>query len=235
MGEDDLPPDPSVLFDQMPSMVASMIHKLYVIGDPPDYEPTGDRTVTAMASARGVEPLEMLYDLSLEDDGRALMMLPMFNYVEENHDVIREQLLHPAGVSGLSDGGAHCGMICDASIPTFMVTHWTRDRTRGDQLPLEWVVKKQISRHRISLRPGRPGNPGGGQAGRHANVIDHQALTSAFSPGGPRPARRGSPPRPAGRRLCGHGGGRRGDPQQRRRYRGPAWSAGARHPVVARL
>ena len=176
LGEDDLPPDPSVLFDQMPSMVASMIHKLYVIGDPPDYEPTGDRTVTAMAEARGVDPLEMLYDLSLEDDGRALMMLPMFNYVEENHDVIREQLLHPAGVSGLSDGGAHCGMICDASIPTFMLTHWTRDRTRGEQLPLEWVVKKQT--HDTASLYGL-GDRGSLEVGKRAdaNVIDHQALT----------------------------------------------------------
>ncbi|MDE0215283.1 MAG: amidohydrolase family protein, partial [bacterium] len=176
LGEDDLPPDPSVLFDQMPSMVASMIHKLYVIGDPPDYEPTHDRTVTAMAEARGVDPLEMLYDLSLEDDGRALMMLPMFNYVEENHDVIREQLLHPAGVSGLSDGGAHCGMICDASIPTFMLTHWTRDRTRGEQLPLEWVVKKQT--HDTASLYGL-GDRGSLEVGKRAdaNVIDHQALT----------------------------------------------------------
>ena len=104
------------------------------------------------------------------------MMLPMFNYYEENHDVIREQLLHPAGVSGLSDGGAHCGMICDASIPTFMLTHWTRDRTRGEQLPLEWVVKKQS--HDTASLYGL-GDRGTLEAGKRAdiNVIDHQALT----------------------------------------------------------
>jgi len=176
LGEDDLPSDPTVLFDQMPAVVASMTHKLYVIGDPPDYEPPGDRRVAAMAEARGAEPLEVLYDLCLEDDGHALMMLPMFNYCEENHDVIREQLLHPAGVSGLSDGGAHCGMICDASIPTFMLTHWARDRSRGEQLPLEWVVKKQTcdtaSLYGLSDR-------GTLEAGKRAdiNVIDHRALT----------------------------------------------------------
>ncbi len=176
LGEDDLPSDPTVLFDQMPAVVASMTHKLYVIGDPPDYEPLGDRTVAAMAEARGAEPLEVLYDLCLEDDGHALMMLPMFNYCEENHDVIREQLLHPSGVSGLSDGGAHCGMICDASIPTFMLTHWARDRSRGEQLPLEWVVKKQTcdtaSLYGLSDR-------GTLEAGKRAdiNVIDHRALT----------------------------------------------------------
>ncbi|WP_420638989.1 N-acyl-D-amino-acid deacylase family protein [Candidatus Poriferisocius sp.] len=176
LAEDDLPPNPNVLFDQMPALVARMLHRLYVIGDPPDYEPTGDRTVAALAEARGVEPMEMLYDLCLEDDGHALMMLPMFNYFEENHDVIREQLLHPAGVSGLSDGGAHCGMICDASIPTFMLTHWTRDRSRGEQLPLEWVVKKQT--HDTAALYGL-GDRGTLEVGKRAdvNVIDHQALT----------------------------------------------------------
>ena len=85
-------------------------------------------------------------------------------------------LLHPAGVSGLSDGGAHCGMICDASIPTFMLTHWTRDRTRGEQLPLEWVVKKQT--HDTASLYGL-GDRGTLEVGKRAdaNVIDHQALT----------------------------------------------------------
>ena len=85
----------------------------------------------------------MLYDLMLEQDGRALLMLPFFNYADGNHDAIREMLTHPAGVSGLSDGGAHCGMICDASMPTYLLTHWARDRTPGRALPLEYVVRKQ--------------------------------------------------------------------------------------------
>ncbi len=81
----------------------------------------------------------------LEDEGHAMAMMPIFNYVNGNHDAIREMLLHPQAVSGLSDGGAHCGMICDASIPTFMLSHWARDRSRGEKLPLEWVVKKQTN------------------------------------------------------------------------------------------
>ena len=118
---------------------------LYVLGDPPDYEPTPDRTVTALAAARGVDPMTQLYDLLLEQDGRALLMLPFFNYADGNHDAIRDMLTHPAGVSGLSDGGAHCGMICDASMPTYLLTHWARDRARGERLPLEYVVRKQTS------------------------------------------------------------------------------------------
>ena len=67
----------------------------------------------------------------LEDEGLAMTLLPIYNYAWESHDVIREMLLHPQSVSGLSDGGAHCGMICDASIPTYMLTHWARDRLAG--------------------------------------------------------------------------------------------------------
>ena len=115
----------------------SSLDRIYSLGDPPDYEPTDDRTIAALAAADGVDPLEKLYDVMLEHDAQHLLMLPFFNYVDRNHDAIREMLLHPAGVSGLSDGGAHCFLICDASIPTFMLTHWARDRYRGEQLPLD--------------------------------------------------------------------------------------------------
>ena len=74
-----------------------------------------------------------------------MLLMPVFNYAAGDCEAIREQLTHPYGVSGLSDGGAHCGMSCDASIPTFLLTHWARDRTRGEKLELEWVVKKQAS------------------------------------------------------------------------------------------
>ena len=93
-------------------------------------------------------------------------MLPFFNYAERNHDAIREMLLHPGGVSGLSDGGAHCGLICDASIPTFMLTHWARDRVRGDTLPLEYLVKKQTSDTAALYGLGDRGVLHAGQEGR---------------------------------------------------------------------
>jgi N-acyl-D-aspartate/D-glutamate deacylase len=143
LAETDRAPDPTKIFDGMTDAVRMSLHRLYVIGDPPDYEPTQDRCVTAIAASRGVDPLEAAYDLFAEGDGTNMLMMPVFNYAEGNHDAIREQLTHPYCVSGLSDGGAHCGMICDASIPTFMLTHWARDRSRGEKLPLEWIVKKQ--------------------------------------------------------------------------------------------
>ena len=117
--------------------------RLYTMGDPPDYEPTAERTVSAIARERGQDPLATMYDLMLEGDAGAMLMLPMFNYSNGNHDAIREMMTHPAGVLGLSDGGAHCSMICDASYPTFLLTHWARDRHRGDKLPLEYVIRKQ--------------------------------------------------------------------------------------------
>jgi N-acyl-D-amino-acid deacylase len=143
LSEDDLPVDPTLLFDGMFALVQYSLGRLYALGNPPDYEPTPDRTVAAIAKERNEDPLSTLYDLMLERDASAMLMLPLFNYAEGNHDAIREMMLHPAGVLGLSDGGAHCGMICDASYPTFLLTHWARDRYRGEKLSLEYVIRKQ--------------------------------------------------------------------------------------------
>jgi N-acyl-D-amino-acid deacylase len=96
-----------------------------------------------LAAASGRSPLEVAYDAMLANDGRGLLYVPILNYAEGGLEPIREMLLHPRSVSGLADGGAHCGVICDASMPTFMLTHWVRDRSRGERLPLEWVVRKQ--------------------------------------------------------------------------------------------
>ena len=176
LAEDDLPGDPSLLFDGMFALVQHSLHRLYALGDPPDYEPTPDRTVVAIAKARGEDPLATLYDLMLERDGSAMLMLPFFNYADGNHDAIREMMLHPAGVLGLSDGGAHCGMICDASYPTFLLTHWARDRHRGDKLSLEYVVRKQTrdTAHLFGLTDRGTIEPG---KKADINVIDMDALT----------------------------------------------------------
>ena len=112
----------------------------------------------------------------LESDADAMLMLPFYNYYYGNHDAIREMLTHPAGVSGLSDGGAHCGMICDASYPTFLLTHWARDRHRGEKLPLEFVVRKQS--HDTAQLFGLS-DRGVIEVGKRGdlNVIDMDALT----------------------------------------------------------
>ena len=176
LSEDDLPVDPTQLFDGMFALVQHSLGRLYALGNPPDYEPTPDRTVTAIAKARGEDPLSTLYDLMLESNATAMLMLPLFNYADGNHDAIREMMLHPAGVLGLSDGGAHCGMICDASYPTFLLTHWARDRHRGEKLSLEYVIRKQ-SRDTAYLFG--LGDRGTIEPGKKAdvNVIDMDALT----------------------------------------------------------
>jgi N-acyl-D-aspartate/D-glutamate deacylase len=129
----------------MPSFFDDLAGRLFVLGTPPDYEPGPERCVAAIARTEGVEPEAKLFDLLVANDGRDLLLLPAFNYSNGDSEITREMLLHPAAVLGLSDGGAHCGVICDASQPTWMLTHWTRDRSRGERLPLELVVKRQTS------------------------------------------------------------------------------------------
>ena len=176
LAEDDLPIDPTKLFDGMFMLAQNAANRLYHIGEPPDYEPTVERTVAAIAERRGVDPLAAMYDLMLEADAGAMLMYPMFNYSDGNHDAIREMLTHPAGVLGLSDGGAHCSMICDASYPTFLLTHWARDRHRGEKLPLEYVIRKQS--HDTAQLYGMS-DRGVIAVGKKAdlNVIDLDALT----------------------------------------------------------
>ncbi len=116
---------------------------MYLLGDEPDYEPTLDHTVAAMAAQRGVDPAELAYDHMLSDGGRGLFYIAHLNYAEGNLDPSYRMMTDAGTVPGLSDGGAHVGMICDASFPTTNVTHWTRDRTRGPQLPLEYIIQAQ--------------------------------------------------------------------------------------------
>jgi N-acyl-D-amino-acid deacylase len=113
---------------------------MFPLGEPPDYEPTPDMSVAAIARREGRTEEEVLYDLMLRHDGRELVLFTLGGYSHGSLDDMKEMLLHPNSALGLSDGGAHCGVICDASAPTFMLSHWARDRTNG--LPLEFVVKK---------------------------------------------------------------------------------------------
>jgi N-acyl-D-aspartate/D-glutamate deacylase len=176
LGEKDLPPDPAKQFDAMFAMIQHGLGNLYAIGNPPDYEPTPDRTVAAIAEARGADPLATLYDLMLEDNAGAMLMMPFFNYAEGNHDAIYDMISHPAAVSGLSDGGAHCGLICDASYPTYLLTHWARDRHRGPRFSLEHMVRKQTLDTATLFGLSDRGVI---QVGKKAdfNVIDMDALT----------------------------------------------------------
>ncbi len=150
--------------------------RTFVLGDPPDYEPGPERSLAGLAAARGVSPLEVAYAEMARDGGQGLLYIPILNYALGNLDHVREMMLHPQGLIGLADGGAHCGTICDASMPTFMLTHWTRDRSRGERLPLEYVVKKQT--HDTARLYGL-GDRGTVEPGALAdfNLIDYDALS----------------------------------------------------------
>ena len=125
--------------------IATRWDRMYLLGDPPDYEPGPERSIAAMAERAGQTPQEFCYDYLTGGDGSRMLYFPVTNYVHGDLAVVQEMITDPHTVLGLSDGGAHCGVICDASLCTYMITHWVRDRSRGDRLPLEFVIKRQTS------------------------------------------------------------------------------------------
>ena len=142
LAEENLPEDPNRQYESIADNMAYMFEKLFVLGDPPDYEPTRDRSIAGIAEASGKDPWEVLYDSIA---GGALLLGAFTNYANGSQDHLAVMLENPDTVLGLSDGGAHVRFICDASLPTYMLTHWTRDRTRGDRLSLESIVRKQTA------------------------------------------------------------------------------------------
>ena len=125
------------------SLLERMADRIWPIGDDLDYEPPLHTSVGAIAARTGRSTGDVLYDMILERPADALFMIPVNNYAHNTFDALHEMITHPQAVLGLADGGAHVAIICDASIPTTMLTHWTRDRTRGPKLSLPFVVKRQ--------------------------------------------------------------------------------------------
>ena len=142
LAEENQPEDPNRQYESIADNMAYMFERLFVLGDPPDYEPTRDRSIAGIAEATGKDTWEVLYDSIA---GGALLLGAFTNYANGSQDHLAVMLENPDTVLGLSDGGAHVRFICDASLPTYMLTHWTRDRTRGDRLSLESIVRKQTA------------------------------------------------------------------------------------------
>ena len=116
--------------------------RMYQLGDPPDYEPKPETSVAARAARQGRSPEELAYDLLIEGDGKGMLYLPVTNFAGANLDVVREMIDAPNSLIGLGDGGAHVGVMCDATSTSYLLTHWTRDRGRGSPFPVSWAVKR---------------------------------------------------------------------------------------------
>ena len=145
---------------------------MYPLGDLPNYSPKPEDSIGARARRLGIPALEHAYDVLLENHGRNVIYFPITNFRLGNFDELFEVITHPHSVQGIADGGAHLGMICDASAPTHMLTHWTRDRKDGPRLSIAWAIQELTSKtaavvglgDRGLLRPGYKGD---------LNVIDY--------------------------------------------------------------
>jgi N-acyl-D-aspartate/D-glutamate deacylase len=133
------------LADHLLAAVDWISWRLFELGAEPNYEPSIEDSIGAKAHARGEPVLSAVYDAMLQDGGNALLYFPIYNYTEGSLENVRTMMNHPAALPGLSDGGAHVGTICDASFPTFLLTHWVRDREEG-RLPLEEAVHRQTKK-----------------------------------------------------------------------------------------
>ena len=150
--------------------------RLYPLGTPPDYEPPAERSVAAIAARAGRTPEDVAYDYLLEREGKALLYRPVSNYADGSLDAVGEMLRHPHTLVSLGDGGAHVGMLCDASAFTYMLIHWVRDRTQGERMKLPWAIRRMTRDNALALgladrgllRPGFKAD---------LNVIDHDKLT----------------------------------------------------------
>ncbi len=149
---------------------------MYPLGEQPDYEPDATQKVSAIAARQGVSPAACAYDLMLEQDGQAVLMLPVVNIADGTLNAALSMLRHPHSLYGLGDGGAHLGFLCDASLPTHLLTYWARDRDKGERLAIPEVIKGLT--HDTAVAVGLE-DRGLLRAGYRAdiNIIDFDALT----------------------------------------------------------
>ena len=173
LAEDDLPPDPHRQYESLAENAAFLWGSVFPLGDPPDYEPLPERSIAGVAAATGRDPFEVFYDHLAAGE---LLLGAFTNYTQGNEDHLAEMISDPNTVIGLSDGGAHVKMICDASAPTYLLTHWVRDRSRGERLALETVIQKQAAGTAAAVGLDDRGTLAVGKKA-DVNVIDLDHLT----------------------------------------------------------
>lgn len=161
--------------DRRTRWIDRMLTHTYELGPHLDYEPEPSSSIAHRATSDGLDPWQLLVDILSQGDGSTMLLHPFENYSENSLDAIREMLVDPDTICGIGDAGAHVGTICDASYPTYLLSHWTRDRTRGEQLPIEFLVNKQTRRTAVTyglldrglLAPGYRAD---------INIIDHDQI-----------------------------------------------------------
>ncbi len=177
LAEDSIRPEAPGSMENVYGLFTRSAAVMFPLNDPVDYEPGRDETLGALAAAAGREPLEYLYDFLVSDDGRRFASLSTVD-TYARMEVLREMLLDRHTVTGLSDAGAHVTLICDGTMPTTQLTHWTRDRVRGEQIPIEFLVAKQTSRNAALYGLTDRGTLAEGMRA-DINVIDHARLSVA--------------------------------------------------------
>ncbi len=146
LAESDLAPDDAGSMEMFAQVMQGAAAFLFALDEIVDYEPTEASTIGARAAAQGTSPIEAVYDFLADGDGSGIVALLAAGYTQGNLDAVREMITHPATVVGLADAGAHVKLICDGSSPSTQLTHWTRDRVRGETIPLEYMVEQQTGR-----------------------------------------------------------------------------------------
>ena len=166
---------PGNLLPGMLEMVLGSPETVYVLGDPPVYEPEYDRSVAAHAERNGLTADEAFYDLMTQGDGSTLLLVYLEGYSQGNFDYQRDLMMHPLTRNGLSDAGAHVAAVSDAHMVSWNLAYWGRDRTRGDRVPLETIVHKQSGANADLYRLGDRGELVEGKRA-DVNVIDLETL-----------------------------------------------------------
>ena len=174
LSEEDLPPS-GELYEGISLFAQNGASIIFPMSEFIDQEPRHEESIAGLAAAAGVSDMEMMYDRMLDREGRALMMAGINNYANAGLDGVYDMITHPASVLGVSDAGAHCNLLVDACMPTMVLTHWVRDRSRGPQLSLESAVRMQTLETASMYGLGDRGSL---EVGKRAdlNVIDFENL-----------------------------------------------------------
>jgi N-acyl-D-amino-acid deacylase len=176
LAERDVAPENAGSMEMFAEVMQNVADFLFGLDEVVDYEPGPERSFGAIGAARGVPAIEAVYDYLAAGDGTGVISLPGAGYMHGDLEAVREMIVHPTTIVGLADAGAHVKLICDGSSPTTQLTHWTRDRTRGEKIPLEFMVEQQTRR---TARLYGFDDRGTIEVGRRAdlNVIDLDNLT----------------------------------------------------------